>query len=165
MGIFLKSKEERQTIYEKNLIFRGNIQDSVGKIPFNSLVDLKLDPDNKCLSINYKDIHITLPYERINYFKIENEVTLKKAGSGIGGAIVGGLVAGGVGALVGANTKKGATNSKWIAILDYNDKEGTNKQLAFIDIFKGATKSMPSSMFEKTFNQALSNQADDITEL
>lgn len=177
MGLFSKnkvSKEEKQqkkaTKQESSALFLGDALQPIGKIPVNGACGLSLVPEDKVLKIHHDKTDITLPYERIRSFKVDNETTLAKAGSGLGGAIVGGALFGGAGALVGQNMKKGKTQTKWIGILTYEDKEGNVKELAFIErgitgLYDGANKSFSATNFENVVNRIASDAGEDITEL
>ena len=177
MGIFSKneeSKEEKKQQKEKkkesSVIFFGEALQPIGKIPVSGLCGLSLKPEIRALMIKYNKIEVSLTYERIRGFKVENEVTLAKSGSGLGGAIIGGALFGGAGAIVGQNAQKGKTQAKWIGILTYEDKEGNIKNLGFTEYsitgpYSGATKSFAASSFESVVNKIASDVGEDITEL
>lgn len=138
----------------------------IGKIPVNSVVTLSLCSLEEELSINYNEITIALPFDRLIGFKLENEVTLAKSGGTIGRAIVGGVLAGGAGAVVGGMSGKGKTKSKWIGILMYKNKDGENRELSFIQTgYTGKTKHYGGEQFENKVNEIAADQAEDITEL
>lgn len=171
MGLFSKkSAEEKARKKEKSVIFMGESLQVIGKIPAGKCVGLTLKSDQKILNIHHDKIDITLPYERLRGFKLENEVTLAKSGGGLGGAIVGGALFGGAGAIVGQNVKKGKTNVKWVGTLSYDDKEGNLQTLSFIQwgisgYYEGATKHYGASQFESAINEIVSRYGEDITEL
>lgn len=171
MGLFSKkSPEEKQQKKEKSVMFLGESMQPIGKIPSGKCVGLTLKPVDQVLNLHHDKIDITLPYARLKGFKLEDEVTLAKSGSGIGGAIVGGALFGGVGAIVGQNAKKGATNVKWIGTLSYEDKEGNLQELYFIQWgmtghYEGATKNYAAAQFENTVNEIVARNSEDITEL
>lgn len=171
MGLFSKkSPEEKLQKKESSQIFMGETVQAIGKIPARKCVGLSLKPSDQVLNIHYDKIDIILPYERLRGFRLENEVTLAKSGSGLGGAIVGGALFGGAGAIVGQNTKKGNTNVKWVATLSYVDKEGNAKELNFIQwglsgYYEGATKHWGAGQFENAINEIVSRYGEDITEL
>lgn len=171
MGFWIKTKEEKEEQNIKSSCFVGYLQQNVGQFIKGTGVNIKLDPERRVLVIKEnmifkKDaLEVTLPYERIKGFSVENEVTLAKSGSAIGGAIVGGLLAGGVGALVGAGSTRGKTNVKWIAILSYEDKNGDNQEIVFLDSNEGKNKSLLTSQFENTINKMIINQSGNVTEL
>lgn len=171
MGLFSKkSPEEKQLKREASQIFMGESLQPIGKIPAGKCVGLTLKPDKQVLNIHHDKIDITLPYERLRGFRLENEITLAKSGSGLGGAIVGGALFGVGGAIVGQNAKKGKTNSKWIATLSYIDKEGNDQTLNFIQwgvtgYYEGDTKHWGASQFENVVNDIVSKYSEDITEL
>ena len=171
MGLFSKkTKEEKQIKKESSQIFMGESLQAIGKIPVGACVGLTLVPADKVLNLHHDKIDITLPYERLRGFRLEDEVTLAKSGSGLGGAVVGGALFGGVGAVVGQNVKKGKTKVKWIGTLSYEDKEGNLQSLNFIQWgitghYEGDTKHWGAGQFESTINEIVSRYGEDITEL
>lgn len=178
MGLFTKKteeekalqKEKKQATLDKLTAFSGFSMQPIGKIPQGDPVGLKLDPVNKVLKLHSGKIDITLPYDRIQSFKVEDETNLVKSGSTIGRALVGGALFGKTGAVVGGMSAKGNTKTKWIATLTYEDKEGAIQELGFIEMgglnyYDGSTKSYSSSQFEKRLNAIVSEYREDITEL
>ena len=177
MGFFTKSKEEKeqkkqekQAKIEASTMFMGETMQAIGKIPAGKCVTLSLKPSDQVLNIHYDKTDITLPYERIKGFRIEDEVTLSKSGSGLGGAIVGGVLFGGAGAIVGQNAKKGKTDVKWVGTLSYEDKEGNLQSLSFIQwgftsYYEGVNKNLVATQFESTVNEIISRYNADVTEL
>lgn len=172
MGLFTKkTPEEKQRKQEESALFNGLSTQVIGKIPINGVCMLKLDPDNKNLHIHHLKTDITLPYERIKGFRVEDETTLAKSGSGLGGAIVGGALFGTAGAIVGQNAKKGKTKTKWIATLNYEDKEGNLQELRFIEVgmlgatYEGENKSFSALNFETVIAKLSPDYNEDITEL
>lgn len=171
MGFFSKkTPEEKAQKKEKSVIFVGETLQAIGKISTGKCVGLSLKPTEQVLNIHHDKIDITLPYNRLRGFKLVDEVTLAKSGSGLGGAIVGGVLFGGVGAIIGQNSKKGKTNVKWIGTLSYEDKEGNFKDLSFIQWgitghYEGSTKHYGAEQFENTINEIVSRYMDNITEL
>ena len=158
-----EAKEQRQ---EKRAVYWGCSLQTIGKIPMNSGCKLTLNSEEKVLNINHKKIDITLPYDRVKGFRVEDEVTLKKAGSGVGGAVLGGALFGGAGAIVGQNLKKGATKVKWIATLYYVDKDGVDQELHFVESrIEGDSKSLSAISFENAVNNIASKHGEDIAEL
>ena len=87
----------------------GTSLQPIGKIPLNAYCAITLKPKEQTLIIGSGKTSITLPYERIRSFSIENETTLAKSGMGLGGALVGGILFGGAGAIVGQNAVKGTS--------------------------------------------------------
>ena len=169
MGLF-KTKEEKDKKKESSLVFIGESLQQIGKIASGKTVGLTLDPENEVLKIHHDKIDITLSYDRIRGFKLEDETTLAKSGSVIGRAIVGGTLFGSTGALVGGMSAKGKTNTKWIGTLSYIDKEGNFQELAFIQWgitghYEGTTKHYGASQFESKINEIVSRYTEDITEL
>lgn len=171
MGLFSKkSPEEKAQKKEASVMFMGESLQTIGKIPAGKCVGLTLKPSDKVLNIHHDKTDITLPYERLRGFRLEDEVTLAKSGSGLGGAIVGGALFGGAGAVVGQNIKKGKTDVKWVGTLSYEDKEGNPQTLSFIEWgvtghYEGATKHYGASQFENAINEIVGRYGEDITEL
>lgn len=171
MGLFSKkTPEEKAHKKETSVIFMGESLQAIGKIPAGKCVGLTLKPADQALNIHFDKTDITLPYERLRGFKLEDEVTLAKSGSGLGGAIVGGALFGAAGAIVGQNAKKGKTDVKWVATLSYEDKEGNAQALNFIQwgltgYYEGSTKHWGASQFESAINEIVSRYGEDITEL
>ena len=169
MGLF-KSKEEKAKKKEASVMFLGETLQAIGKIASGKIVGLSLKPEEQIFNIHHDKIDISLPYDRILGFKLEDEVTLAKSGSTIGRALVGGALFGKTGAVVGGMSAKGKTNVKWIGTLSYKDKEGTVQELGFLQIglsgpYEGATKHYGASQFENMVNEIASRNAEDITEL
>lgn len=175
MGLFSKKtpeekEQEKQLKKESSQVFLGESLQAIGKIPAGKCVGLTLKSADQVLNIHYDKIDITLPYERLRGFRLEDEITLAKSGSGLGGAIVGGALFGVGGAIVGQNSKKGKTEVKWVATLSYMDKEGNAQTLSFIQWgitghYEGATKHWGASQFENAINDIVSRYGEDITEL
>lgn len=178
MGLFSKKtpeekaqrQQEKQFKKETSLVFIGESLQAIGKIPAGKCVGLSLKPSDQVLNIHCDKTDITLPYERLRGFKLEDEVTLAKSGSGLSGAIVGGALFGVGGAIVGQNAKKGKTKVKWIATLSYVDKENNLQTLNFIQWglsghYEGDTKNWSALQFENTVNEIVSKYGEDITEL
>lgn len=169
MGLF-KSKEEKAIKKEASLIFMGESLQAIGKIPTGKTVGLTLKPEEQVLNIHFDKIDITLPYERIKGFRLEDETTLAKSSSTIGRALVGGALFGKTGAVIGGMSAKGKTDTKWIGTLSYFDKESNLQELAFIQWgltghYEGATKHYGASLFENKINEIASRYGEDITEL
>lgn len=166
MGLF-KSKEEKTLKKEASVAFMGSSLQPIGKIPSGSLVVLTLKPTEQVLNIHYEKIDITLPYERLRGFRLEDETTIAKSGSTIGRALVGGALFGGAGAIVGGMSAKGKTKTKWIGTLSYIDKEGNAQDLSFIQWgltgpYEGESNILP---FVNIVNGIVSRYGEDITEL
>ena len=169
MGLF-KRKEEKEIKKEKSQLFLGDTLQPIGKIPQNATVGLTLVPDKKCLNIHHGKTDITLPYERIISFKVDNEVNLAKSGGTIGRALAGGILFGNTGAIVGGMSGKGKTTVKWFGTLLYHDKDGKKQELNFLErkltgYYDGANKSISASQFETIVNNIASGYAEEITEL
>ena len=165
-----QKKEAKEQKKEARVTYWGYSLQTIGKIPVNGMCILTLKPEEKVLNIRHKKTDITLPYDRVKGFRVEDEVTLKKAGGGVGGAVLGGTLFGGAGAIVGQNLKKGATDVKWIATLFYVDKEGAEQELCFIEcgitgLYGGNSKSNIATTFESVVNNIASKHGEDIAEL
>lgn len=165
-----QKKQKKEQKQEKRAAFIGDALQPIGKIPVNGCCGFTLKPDERVLNIHSGKIDITLPYDRIRSFQVENETTLAKSGSGLGGAIIGGALFGGAGAIVGQGAKKGKTKTRWIATLTYTDKEGMLQQLNFVErgltgLYDGNSKSLSAMSFEKVVNRIASDCSEDITEL
>lgn len=177
MGFWIRTPEEKEAAREKAeirqqkvAIYTGTSLQPIGKIAVNDEVSITFKPDSKVLNIRNVKADITIPFERMVGFKTESEVSLKKAGNSLGGALIGGALAGGVGAIIGAGKNKGKTDIKWISTLIYKDKENNIQELYFIDRgitgpYKGDKISNTSAIFANVFNKIVSNLAEDITEL
>lgn len=187
MGLFF-SKEEKEVLKKAKLqekakkekakeiedamtsLFVGTALQPIGKIPVNGCCSLKLMPKEKVLNIHQGQIDITLPYDRIISFKLEDETKFCNSGSGLGSAIVGGVLFGGAGAIVGQNMKKGKAKKRWIGILTYKDKAGEIKELHFIQWgvtgeYTGENKQIVAMKFEAAVNKIGSANGENITEL
>lgn len=176
MGLF-KTKEEKELKKkekelkkESSLMYLGNSLQPIGQIPQGSHVILSLIPEKSCLNIRHLKTDITLPYERIISFTVDNEVSLTKSGSTIKRAAIGGLLFGDTGAIVGGMSGKGNTTAKWFGTLLYKDKDGNDKELNFLEetltgCYKNANKSYMAKQFEETINKIVSKYAENITEL
>lgn len=161
---------ERNKKYESTLSFMGKTLQPIGQIPAETIVNLRLDSEKEELKIVQNKTEITLPYQRIISFRLEDETTLAKSGSGLGGAIVGGALFGTAGAIVGQNMKKGKTKTRWIGTLTYKDKEGNTQGLNFIQwgltsAYDGEKKYYSASLFENKVNEITGRYGDNITEL
>lgn len=173
MGLFKSKEEKEQRKQEKaikkeaSVAFMGSSLQPIGKIPIGKLVVLSLKPTEQVLNIHHDKIDITLPYDRIRGFRLEDETTLAKSGSTIGRSLVGGALFGKTGAIVGGMSAKGNTKTKWIGTLSYVDKESNLQELAFIQWgltgpYEGVSNILP---FEIKVNEIVSRYAEDITEL
>ena len=173
MGFF-KSKEEKAAIQEEKdrkreskLTFMGCALQPIGKLQQGWAVELTLDPDEEKLHIrNQKSgIDITLPYDRLIGFKMEDETNLVQSGGTIGRALVGGLLFGGAGAIVGGMSGKGKTKTKWYGVLSYVDKNGEAQELVFEDMLSKKDKFITHTQFTTRVNQITTRYREDITEL
>lgn len=173
MGFF-KSKEEKDAIKaekdrkaESKVIFTGTATQPIGKIQPGWIVDLTLDPDEQRLHIKNKkeSADITIPYERLREFHLEDETTLEKSGGTVGRAVVGGLLFGPAGAVVGGMSGKGKTKTRWFGTLVFENKDGDTEELIFVEFlsFKGGNPA--SVQFKTRVNAIAASNRPDITEL
>ena len=176
MGLFKSKEDKEQRKQEKaikkeaSVAFMGESLQPIGKIPMKKLTFLTLKPTEKILCISHEKIEITLPYDRIRGFRLEDETTFVKSGSTIGRALVGGALFGKTGAIVGGMSAKGKTNKKWIGTLSYVDKDGNPQELSFIQWgltgpYDDNNKHYGASQFETKVNEIVSRYAENITEL
>ena len=154
---------------ESLAIFQGYLAETLGQFNAGYLVSLKLDPDREVLEISgqKKDPTITLPYNRIVSFVVEDETSLVKSGSGIGRALAGGLLFGGAGAVVGAMSGKGKTKTAWYGTLTYKTKEGDTAQIVLKELTLGnpRSKTLSATTFETVVAGIVRRYAATITEL
>lgn len=155
---------------ESLALFQGYLAETLGQFNAGYLVSLKLDPDREVLVIsgqNKKDPTITLPYNRIVSFVVEDETSLVKSGSGIGRALAGGLLFGGAGAVVGALSGKGKTKTAWYGTLTYKNKPGETSQIVLKELTLGDPKSktLSATTFETVVAGIVRRYAAAITEL
>lgn len=172
MGLFKSKeekairKEEKDRKAESKAVFTGSSLQPIGKIQQGWAVDLKLNPDERKLHIVNKTnaADITIPYERLRGFRLEDETTLAKSGGTVGRAIVGGVLFGPAGAVVGGMSGKGKTQTKWYGTLTYEDKNGETQELVFEELFtfKGNTNGMD---FRNHVNHIAGSNAEEVTEL
>ena len=176
MGIFgskkdVNKEEKKATREEKSLFFQGILGNSLGKIPAGALVVLTAKPEEEKIAIQHKvgfktQTEITLPYERIVNFKVEDEKEIIKKDNGVSRAIVGGLLFGGAGAVVGAMTTKNITEHKWYGVLTYIDKNGDEQQIVLKEVLHNkATKSLNAVAAETCITRIITWYAEDITEI
>lgn len=173
MGLF-KSKEEKATAKaekelkkESKACFTGTAMQQIGKIQKGLLVDLRLDPAERKLHIvqNKNNIDITIPYERLCGFIIENETKLAQSGSTVARAAVGGLLFGKTGAVVGGMSGKGNTKTTWYATLTYEGKTGETQELIFKDFVSKENVVITHSDFSIRVRRIISENLEDVTEL
>lgn len=178
MGFF-KTNEEKEIIKkqkefkkEKNSIYLCAPLQAIGQIPRNEHIMISLSPEKECMIFKYLKTkeEISLPYNRIINFKIENQVSLQKSDGTIKNALIGGFLFGETGAIIGSTKGKGNTSINWFATLNYKDKEGNEKELVFVEetIIGRYTKKnqdLNSIEFEKTVNKIISKYSEKITEL
>ena len=169
MGLF-KSKEEKKAKKEANAFFLGQTLQTIGKIPVGKNVGISLEPEKQVLKIQYEEIAITLPYNRIISFLLEDETKLSDKGNAGLRALAGGALFGVTGAIVGAASAKNKATKKSVGILTYKDKEEAVQSLAFLQMsltkpYDGETKHYGASQFEKMVNEIASRNSKNITEL
>lgn len=169
MGLF-KSKEEKKIKKEAKVFFLGQTLQPIGRIIAGQTVGLSLEPEKQVLRIHQDKIDITLPYDRIVSFMLEDETKLMNGGNAGLRALAGGALFGATGALIGAASAKNKATKKWVGILTYKDKEGQVQSLAFLQMaltkpYDGETKHYGASQFEKMVNEIASRNSENITEL
>jgi hypothetical protein len=171
MGLFKSKeekairKEEKALKAESKAVFNGLSLQPIGKIQQDWLVELSLDPYERKLHIANKKsaVDITIPYERLRGFRLEDETTIAKSGSTVGRALIGGALFGATGAIVGGMSAKGKTKTKWYGTLTYEDKNGETQELAFEEFSFGSnTLGMD---FRNHVNKIAQGNAEEVTEL
>lgn len=169
MGLFGK-KQDKEKDKDKSLIFTGESLQPIGKIPVGADTILTLDGKEKNLVIHYEKTEITLPYNRIVGFKLEDESTVSKGGSAVARALIGSALLGTAGAIGGGLSAKGKNQKRWIGTLMYRDKEGNNQEVGFIQTglgghYTGDQRHWGMGRFVDRVNAIASENAEDITEL
>lgn len=169
MGLF-KSNEEKKIKKEAKVFFLGQTLQPIGRIIAGQTVGLSLEPEKQVLRIHQDKIDITLPYDRIVSFILEDETKLMNGGNAGLRALAGGALFGTTGALIGAASAKNRAARRWVGILTYLDKTGTMKSLAFLQMaltkpYDGDAKHYGAAQFEKTVNEIASRNGENITEL
>ncbi len=169
MGLF-KSKDSKITKKESKVFFLGQTLQSIGKIPVGKNVGISLEPERQVLKIQYEETAITLPYNRIVSFMLEDETKLSDRGNAGLRALAGGALFGVTGAIVGAASAKNKATKKWVGILTYKDKEGQVQNLTFLQMvltkpYDGEAKHYGAGQFEKMVNEIASRNSESVTEL
>lgn len=167
MGFFSKSKEDKDHKADRSVLFTGTTLQPIGKIQQGWLVELRLDPDERKLRIKNKQAgaDITIPYERLHGFELEDETTLVQSGGTLGRALVGGVLFGAAGAVVGGMSGKGKTKTKWYGTLSYEDKDGNPQELHFEEFMSGKNASIVSLQFKQRVNAIAAGNREAVTEL
>ena len=185
MGLFSKKTEaekvEKQIKKDKLLLFKGLSLQPIGKIAKGKVFVLSLVPESKIINIHHDKIDITLPYNRIKSFKLENKTTLLKSGSTIARSLVGKAIYGSLRnylqeikilqEMESTNLKKLLLKTTfWIGNLTYLDKNSKEKELIFIEygysgIYVKKDKHPVTSQFEMRLNEIVSEYQEDIKEL
>ena len=155
MGLF-KSKDSKITKKESKVFFLGQTLQSIGKIPVGKNVGISLEPERQVLKIQYEETAITLPYNRIVSFMLEDETKLSDRGNAGLRALAGGALFGVTGAIVGAASAK--------------NKEGQVQNLTFLQMvltkpYDGEAKHYGAGQFEKMVNEIASRNSESVTEL
>ena len=156
---------------ESKVFFFGQTLQSIGQILEGKEVCLSLSPEDRVLNIRQdKTTNITLPYDRIMSFVLENESTCTNGGNAGLRALAGGALFGTTGALIGAASAKNKTTKRWIGVLTYKDKAGLENSLAFLQTallkpYDGDVKHYGAAQFEKIVNEIASKNRETITEL
>ena len=167
MGFFNKSKEDKDHKADRSVLFTGTTLQPLGKIQQGWIVELTLDPDERKLHLKNKQAcaDITIPYERLRGFDLEDETTLAKSGGTLGRALVGGALFGAAGAVVGGMSGKGKTKTKWYGSLSYEDKDGNPQELHFEEFLSFKNVNPASLQFKNRVNAIAAGNRQDITEL
>lgn len=176
MGLFSKKTEEekmeqRNKQKEKNeryASFMGTTVQNIGPIARGSIVTISLDPQNRKLIISWAKTKLEIPYEHIIGFSLDDEVSLSKGKTSLGGAVIGGALFGPAGALIGASRKKGNTDVEWIGTLRYYSKDGSQQELNFIEYgilgnYTGKNKNTTHAFFEKSVNNIVTGNVSETT--
>lgn len=162
MGIFFKSVEEKAAnqrkkdeIMEKGTSYMGYPLQNLGPITTQSIVTIKMHPDEQKISLVSGKNKLELPYNRILGFSINDETTLSSGKVSIGGAIIGAALFGTVGGVAGALHKKGKSKTSWIGTLLYESKDGENKEINFLTYTIGNPdkKTFQMNQFEMLMNK------------
>ena len=188
MGLFSKKTEaekvEKQIKKDKLLLFKGLSLQPIGKIAKGKVFVLSLVPESKIINIHHDKIDITLPYNRIKSFKVENKTTLLKSGSTIARSLVGKAIYGSLrnylqeekllqemeSTNLNKLSKTLLKTTFWIGNLTYLDKNSKEKELIFIEygsseIYVKKDKHPVTSQFEMRLNEIVSEYQEDIKEL
>ncbi len=162
MGLFFKSSEERaisqrkkDEIMEKGTSYMGYPLQNLGPITTNSVVTIKMHPDQQKITLTSGKNEIELPYDRILGFSIDEEAKLTSGKISLSGAIIGSALLGTAGTVVGALHKKGKNKISWIGTLIYESKEKERKELNFLTYSLGNPdkKTFQMSQFETLMNK------------
>jgi hypothetical protein len=96
MGLFFKSSDEKAAsqrkkdeIMEKGTSYMGYPLQNLGPITTNSVVTIKMHPDQQKITLTSGKNEIELPYDRILGFSIDEEAKLTSGKISLGGAIIG----------------------------------------------------------------------------
>ena len=173
-----KSKSKSNKTPDECFILFGLSAQSLGKILTGDKISLNLDSKKKKLEIikrvSMKDednIVVSIPYERLRGFILEDETTCAQSGSTLGRALAGGLLFGGVGAIVGGISSRGKTKTRWFATIKYINKDGQPAEISFMECgvfgkpYEGKNKSILGRNFEARVNEISLNYIEDINEL
>ena len=172
MGIFFKSAEEKATkqrkkdeIMEKGTSYMGYPLQNLGPITAQSIVTIKMHPNEQKISLVSGNNKLELPYERILGFSIDDESALSSGKVSIGGAIIGTALFGTVGGVAGALHKKGKSKISWIGTLLYKSKDGENKEISFLTYTVGnpEKKTFRMNQFEMLMNKIAARQYESNT--
>lgn len=164
MGLF-KAKEEREIAQKRKIskkandaLFLGKCVQNIGPIMIGEICSLSIDVDNDKLQIKSGKKTAKIPLNRILGFSLNDEVTLSHGKTSIGRAVIGGFFFGDSGAIIGANSKKGNTETRWIGTLLYTDKQGDTVETNFIaQGFTGEYRKKQVPTLHYNFETALRN--------
>lgn len=134
-AIYFSAKTKTGASKIEEILEENNFNTS-NKVNYGNKFQVCVDVENKkvAIGITYPDVNVTfLKFSQIIDCRITENSNLI-SGGGVGRAIVGGALAGGVGAIVGANTKKSSTmlNNFCIDIIT-NDINNSVVRLKMVD--------------------------------
>lgn len=160
-----KTKKEREIAKEKRInkkansaVFLGKCVQNIGPIMIGEVCTLSIDVDNGNLEIKSGKKTAKIPLNRVLGFSLDSEVTLAHGKTSIGRATIGGFLFGDSGAIIGANSKKGNTETRWIGTLLYDDKQGDTIETNFIvQGFTGEYRKKQIPTLHYNFETALRN--------
>ena len=172
MGLFFRTPEEKAVskrkkneIMEKGTSYMGYPLQNLGPINTESVVTIKMHPDDQKISLSSGKNSIDLPYNRILGFSINDEASLSSGKISVGGAIIGAALFGPVGGVLGGFQKKGKNKITWIGTLLYESKDGEQKELNFktYTIGNPEKKTFQMNQFEMLMNNIAVRRYDGQT--
>ncbi len=170
MGLFFKTPEEKakakrkkDETMERGTSYMGYPLQNLGPITAESIVTVKMHPDEQKISLSSGKTSIDLPYDRILGFSINDEASLSSGKISIGGAIIGAAFFGAAGGVIGGLRKKGKNKISWIGTLLYESKDGEQKELNFKTYTIGHPdkKTFQMNQFEMLMNKIAARRYED----